>query len=795
MRQVVAGRFARWAIVLATGSLLRAHAAESAVVSPRPRRVLALFDMGKDSPANVIWDRTIRETLASTGPDGAEYYAEFLDAARFNDEDQAEAFHDYLARKYAHRPVDVIIAMDLTTRFLLEQGRDLFVGVPIVHTVAAGKHPAAASNDPRLVGIRGVFDARSTVETALRLHPGTTEVVVVCAAARGREFLGIEVRRQLAVFDGRLKVTYLTDLSLDELRSRVATLDRRAIVLFVVFYDPRGADRRGRYSRDIAAEVARISGRPVYGLFSSYLHEGVIGGHVYSLEDASAWAAHAALRILDGARPRDIPAVDAPVVPMFDWRELRRWRIDESRLPAGSRVLFRDVSGWRAYGGYLFAGGAICFAQLALIGALLVERRRRRRALLAVESSHAELEQRIAERERAQRELRENHLRLEEEQHVGEALREADRRKDEFLATLAHELRNPLAAIGTAMELMRHLPNDDPKAGWARDMTIRQVAHLSRMIEDLLDVSRITQGKVELRQEPLDIRVIAGQALDEIRPALLKRNQRVVVELPGEAIIVRGDSVRLTQVIANLLDNAGKYTDKGGQVCLRIDREGTDVVVRVGDDGMGIPAELLERVFDLFVQGSSTRRRAGGGLGIGLTLVKRIVALHGGYVHATSAGEGCGSEFRVRLPAPSLAPAEIAAVASGPIVADAGVATPRRILVVDDNVEAAEALKYALVFKQHDVDVVHDGLEAVHAAERWQPDVVLLDIDLPSLNGLEVARRLRTRVDPSRADRMLLVAITGLGGHEFRQRTKEAGFDHHLVKPIDFKSLDSLLRH
>ena len=763
-------------------------------MSPRPKRVLALFDMGKDSPANVIWDRTIRETLASAGPDAAEYHAEYLDAARFQDEGQTGAFHEYLARKYRDHPIDAIIAMDLTTRFLLEQGRDLFVGVPIVHTVAVGRHPAAESGDPRLVGIRGVFDARSTVQTALRLHPGTTEVVVVCTAAHGRDFLGIEVHRQLAVFDSRVKLTYLTDVSLDELRSRVATLDRRAIVLFVVFYDPRGADRPGRYSRDVAAEVARVSGRPVYGLFSSYLHEGMIGGHVYSLEDASAWAAHAALRIFDGAQPRDIPAVDAPVVPMFDWRELRRWGIDESHLPAGSRVLFREVSVWQAYGGYLVAGGGVCFAQLALIGALLLERRRRRRALLAVESSHAELEQRIAERERAERELRENHLRLEEEQHVGEALREADRRKDEFLATLAHELRNPLAAIGTAMELMRHLRNDDEKAAWARDMTTRQVAHLSRMIEDLLDVSRITQGKVELRHEPLDIRVIAGQALDEIRPALVKRDQRVVVELPREPVVVRGDSVRLTQVIANLLDNAGKYTDRGGQVCLRIGRERGDVVVRVADDGMGIPAELLGRVFDLFVQGSNTRRRAGGGLGIGLTLVKRIVALHGGTVLATSAGEGHGSEFLVRLPMPAVSPAEMAAAGSGPISTDAGVAVPRRILVVDDNVEAAEALRYALVFKRHDVDVVHDGLEAVHAAERWRPDVVLLDIDLPSLNGLEVARRLRTRVDPSRPDRMLLVAITGLGGHEFRQRTKEAGFDHHLVKPIDFKSLDSLLR-
>jgi len=495
---------------------------------------------------------------------------------------------------------------------------------------------------------------------------------------------------------------------------------------------------------------------------------------------------------LDAARFPDEGQTDA----FHDYlaRKYHDRPIDESRLPAGSGVIVREPSVWKGNGGYLIAGGGVCFAQLALIGALLVERRRRQRALLAVESSHAELEQRIAERERAERELRENHLRLEEEQHVGEALREADRRKDEFLATLAHELRNPLAAIGTAMELMRHLPNGDAKAAWARDMTTRQVAHLSRMIEDLLDVSRITQGKVELRQEPLDIRAIAGQALDEIRPALLKRSQRIVVNLPREAIVVRGDSVRLTQVIANLLDNAGKYTDSGGEVRLRIERERGDVVVRVADDGMGIAADLLGRVFDLFVQGSGTRRRAGGGLGVGLTLVKRIVALHGGSVQALSAGVGRGSEFLVRLPTPpALSPAEMAVAASGPIPTNAGVAASRRILVVDDNVEAAEALKYALAFKHHDVDVVHDGLEAVHAAERWRPDVVLLDIDLPSLNGLEVARRLRTRVDPARADRMLLVAITGLGGHEFRQRTKDAGFDHHLVKPIDFKSLDSLL--
>jgi signal transduction histidine kinase/CheY-like chemotaxis protein len=792
----VVGRSGRVLALLATSLVsLAADAAEGTRPAPHPKRVLALFDFSKDSPANVIWDRTIRDTLTA-GSEEVDYYAEFLDAARFAGPDMADAFHDYLERKYAKHPIDVIIAMDLTTRFLLERGRDLFVGVPIIHTVAVGSHPAADSADPRLIGIRGVFDAGRTLETALRFHPGTQEVVVVCGTATGAEFLATEVRRQLAPFDGRVQVTYLTGLSLDELRARVGQLDRHTLVLFVVFYDPRGVERPGRYPGDVAGEIARLSGRPVYGLFSSYLHDGVVGGHMYSLEDASTWAAKAALRILKGANPRDVPAVDAPVVPMFNWRELRRWGIDESQLPRGSRVLFRDASVWEEYGGYLIAGAAICLAELALIGALLLERRRRRRALFALESSHAELEQRIAERERAEQELHENHLRLEEEQHVGEVLREADRRKDEFLATLAHELRNPLAAIGTAMEIMRSVPPGDGRAAWARDMSTRQVGHLSRMIEDLLDVSRITQGKVELRQEPLDIGAIASQALDATRPALLKRGLRIVVELPSEPTFVRGDVVRLTQVIANLLDNAGKYTDSGGQVTLRVTREGPEVVIRVADDGMGIPPALLGRVFDLFVQGAGTRGRAGGGLGIGLTLVKRIVVLHGGSVHATSAGNGRGSEFVVRIPSftPPAAREKTPGPVATPPLSDGEAPESRRILVVDDNVDAAEALKYALVFKRHDVDVVHDGMEAVRAAERWQPDVVLLDIDLPTLNGLEVARALRSRADGSRRGRMLLVAITGLGGEEFRQRTRDAGFDHHLVKPIDLSSLDTLLR-
>ena len=637
------------------------------------------------------------------------------------------------------------------------------------------------------MGIRGVFDARRTLETALAFHPTASEVMIVCATAKRDEFLASELRRQLTGMEARVKLTYLVDLPLADTLARTKNLGTRGLVLFVVSYDPNDKVYAERSPRDVASEIARVSGAPVYGLYSSYLHDGVVGGYVYSLEAAAVVATRTALRVLTGEPPSDIAPIYAPIVPMFDWRELQRWHIDEARLPPGSQVLFRRVSAWQTYRTYFVVGGAMMVVEMALIALLLLQRRGRRQALRAVERSHAELVQRIAERERAEQELRENNQQLARAQDV-------DRRKDEFLATLGHELRNPLAPISIAVAIMRERPDDNASVIWAREMIGRQVAQLSRLVDDLLDVSRISLGKVELRQEPLDLTTLAEHALEASRPQFAEQNHEVHVEIPAdEPIVVRGDAIRLTQVIANLLNNACKYTNAPGRIDLRVTRDGADAVVSVTDNGVGIPGDMIERVFDPFMQVASTREQAHGGLGIGLTLVKRIVELHGGSVRATSDGDGRGSAFVVRLPA--LAQLSVAAHSDAGTASarDAGTPIARRILVVDDNVDAAESLRRALALQRHDVDVVHDGLAAVEAAERLEPDVVLLDIDLPRLDGLEVARQLRARWIPDRGRRPLLVATTGLGRDVDRERTRQAGFDHHLVKPIDLTSLQSLL--
>jgi CheY-like chemotaxis protein len=362
---------------------------------------------------------------------------------------------------------------------------------------------------------------------------------------------------------------------------------------------------------------------------------------------------------------------------------------------------------------------------------------------------------------------------------------EADRRKDEFLAMLGHELRNPLAPIWTAIEIMRQLPAPEEHYVWAREAIGRQVTQLSRLVDDLLDISRINLGKIELRLETLDLGAVALQALEASRPLLAERNQQVAVDLPQAPARVRGDAIRLTQVISNLLNNASKYTDAGGHVRLSVAARNGEAIVTVTDTGIGIPADMLERVFEPFAQGQVAQTRSKGGLGVGLTLVKRLVEMHGGYVRVSSAGEGRGSEFVLGFPALE---ANAGVEPDGPRAVERPTAA-RRVLIADDNVDAAEGLRHLLTLRGHEVHVVHDGLAAVEAMARLEPNLALLDIGLPGLDGLEVARRTRAHGDR----RPLLVAVTGLGRDEDRQRSASAGFDHHLVKPIDLASLDTLL--
>ena len=398
----------------------------------------------------------------------------------------------------------------------------------------------------------------------------------------------------------------------------------------------------------------------------------------------------------------------------------------------------------------------------------------------------------ITERKRAE----EEHRRLLAQARVAEALQEVDRRKDEFLAMVSHELRNPLTPITAAVEIMRERAPADDSIVWARDVIGRQTAQLTRLVDDLLDVSRITLGKITLNRSTLDLRPIVAQAIETAQPLLTARHHQLAIDVPTEPLPLWGDGARLTQIISNLLNNAARFTAEGGHIALSVRREGARVVLSVKDDGVGIPPDMRARVFDMFTQIEWPAQRKQEGLGIGLALVKRLVEMHEGEVEARSEGPGCGSELVVRLPlaagdrtgrdARTIADA----VARDPRQAVGG-ARPERILVVDDNVDAAETLSRLLRMHAHEVRVEYDGLAAVAAARDMNPDIVLLDIGLPKMDGLEVARILRARAD---GPRPLLVAMTGFGQAKDRARTAAAGFDHHLTKPIDPTLLQSLMQ-
>ncbi len=387
---------------------------------------------------------------------------------------------------------------------------------------------------------------------------------------------------------------------------------------------------------------------------------------------------------------------------------------------------------------------------------------------------------------------------IHDQKQMESELRYADRRKDEFLATLAHELRNPLAPIKNAVDVLRLAGPPGPDVEWAREVIDRQVDHLTRLIEDLLDLSRITRDKLELRKQRIELQQVIQGAVEASRPVIDQQGHELTVTLPPEPIHLDADDVRLVQVFMNLLTNAAKYTPPGGHLWITAERAGESgaVEVRVRDDGVGIAPEKLPRLFEMFYQVENAHEHSPGGLGLGLTLVRRLVELHGGRVTAASAGLDQGSEFTVYLPVVAAARVE-PVPAPGPVeapvpeaVAPQTAPAARRILVVDDNQDAAASLALLLRLSGDEVEVAHDGLEAVGMAARFLPAIVLLDIGMPNLNGYNAARRIR---EQPWGRRMALIALTGWGQEEDRRRTREAGFNAHLTKPVDHAELMALL--
>jgi signal transduction histidine kinase len=429
---------------------------------------------------------------------------------------------------------------------------------------------------------------------------------------------------------------------------------------------------------------------------------------------------------------------------------------DRSRLPMLMNIV-RSLHGDAALDAYAFF--------------IATDRRSYERELLvARKSAEEELEARLG----AEASLHE----------MNQKLSLADRRKDEFLATLAHELRNPLAPMRNVLEAMKQQSLDERRQKWALEVLDRQLTHMTHLVDDLMEASRISQGRLELRRKPIDIVAVLRSALEDVSSMVRAAEHTLNVDLPPDIITVDADATRLAQVFVNLLTNATKYTPRGGRIMVSARRQGSEAVVSVRDTGIGIPREALTTVFDMFSQLSPALERSQGGLGIGLALVRGLVTLHGGTIIAKSEGAGKGSEFSVRLPALDL-PQQAA-------VANARESTVRRcrILVVDDNVDAAESMTMALALIGHETLAVHDGAAALQAASSFLPQVILLDIGLPGQNGYEVARQIRRM--PWGRD-VLLIAATGWGQESDKQLAEDAGFDRHLTKPVDFARLQALL--
>jgi len=471
--------------------------------------------------------------------------------------------------------------------------------------------------------------------------------------------------------------------------------------------------------------------------------------------------------------------VSMPEMDGFELAELIRQhpRYENTAIIFVSAVLLTDLDRLRGY-----ETGAVDYVSVPVVPQLLRAKVRifaeLYRKTLEAERLNRDLEARVAER------TVELETAIDRQVELAARLTEADRRKDEFLALLAHELRNPLAPVRNAVEIMRLKNLADPELTWCRDVIERQTNQLARLVDDLLDVSRITMGKIRLRPETISLGDVISGAVETSRPIIDARRHQLTITIPDQPLRVHGDLARLTQVVANLLNNAARYQAEGGRIALAVSHAGADALISVVDEGVGLAPEHVPGLFKLFSQGERSADSAHGGLGIGLSLVKNLVELHGGSVSVFSAGVGLGSRFDVRLPALE----EGAAPGVSPVPLGSPGAS-QRILVVDDSVDSANSLATLFRFNGHEVHVAHNGEAALGLCASVRPGVILLDIGLPGMDGYEVCRQIR-KLGFTEA---FIIAMTGYGQARDRRRSSEAGFDEHTVKPVDIAELSRLI--
>ncbi len=874
--------------------------------TPAPKGVLVLFWRGKDSPANVTFDRQIQAAIKSARPGSIEYYAEYLETDRFPGENQNLNMRDYLRGKYSESKIDVIIALSSTSlSFLLNHRAELFPNTPIVFHTSSRTQALKQAEISGLTGVVVDSAYRNTLDVALKLHPSTERALVITATPERDKNLEMEVRHELEDFASRIAIDYLTDLPLEEMITRVKNAPPRSIILYVRY----AQDTLGKKldTLDALSFVTQAAKAPVYTAAESLLGHGSVGGYAGRLEDCGSGAAEIAMKIVNGVRPQDIPLVTVPTVPMFDWRQLQRWGISETRLPAGSSILYKEPTFWERYRWWITGGVSFSLFQALLIVGLLVNRTKRIRVEKALRESeenarrtlveqmlagiaefdatgkfvlvnqrfcditgyteaellemgqfailHLDDQKRVVElyrrlvetgesfvtekrfrrkdgsevwvnshvspvpgargkiekavaividitdRKRAERE-REQFLR--QEKAARAEAQAANQSKDEFLAMVSHELRSPLNSILGYARLLRAGAADAIQTRQTVEIIERNGRMQLQLIEDLLDTARIISGKLKLEVQPVELVSVITAALDVVRPAAKAKDIDLVTDLDPLAGQVTGDSNRLQQVVWNLLSNAIKFTPRAGRVELRMERTpdlDDHVRITIKDTGKGIEPEFMPFVFDRFRQSDSSAARRFGGLGLGLSLVKQLVELHGGTVEASSDGADCGATFMVTLPQRAAQTAIFSskqprAVAAREVRTEAAIPldqvpslTGVRVLVVDDQEEARALLRATLGECGAQVTAVSSGVEALAILSDPpggdRPDVLILDINMPDEDGYQVLERVRALESEKGVSKIPAVALTALGRAEDRLKAFAAGFRMHVAKPVE----------
>jgi signal transduction histidine kinase/CheY-like chemotaxis protein len=746
--------------------LLRADTSAAA------KRVLVMHWDNKDHPANVAFDGYFEAQLQSAASGEIEIYPEYLDSVRFPGRNQSLLLRNYLSRKYESRNIDFIVASaGPTVDFLLENRADLFPEIPIAF--AAYERPPAPllAAGAGAAGVLYLNSHRKTIALALRLHPGATNLFVVSGTASHDRSFERVAENQLQPYKKLLKITYLTDLTIDDLLEKFSTLPERSIVLYI--YDQM-RDSRGVVlsSQEVLDRVARSSRAPIYGMSAANIGRGIIGGYVWSEEANAAKLAELTGRMVNGARPAQIPIENAPEIPMFDWRELRRWRIDEHRLPPDSLIRFREATMWQQYK-WRIVGAFVVFAlQGFLIGGLLVQRRRAARSQTELEQYRDRLERLVDERTAELLQAR--------DQAVA-----ANCSKSMFLAKMSHELRTPLNAILGFSGIVLRDPELSDHHRKELEVVGRSGEHLLGLIDDVLDMAKIESGSVEFTVVATDVFRLVRETIDMFQEPARAKNLQLLLEVSLEAPpFIRSDPGKLRQVLINLIGNAVKYTDEGS-VSVRVHGNAIDagsarLVFDVEDTGLGMPEQDQARIFDPFVQGaSSTAGRKGVGLGLAISL--HFVQLLGGTIRVESA-PGSGSRFRVDLPVQTAEASEIISddSSSRQVVGLQPGQPECRVLIVEDEPENWLLLQRLLQSAGFRTRVAEDGAQALEAFAEWRPQFIWMDLRLPVLSGFEVTKRVRA-MDGGRE--VKIVAVTASAFASQREEVLAAGFDDFLRKP------------